>query len=253
MKSSKNMNQVKTSAIPEVLNLDLKTRGILQTVSNRLNKTPSKIVEEFVYSMDSLFSWNGFNEDNNTKEDLAPAFDFTIQHLHLLPQIAEGVSLLIGRDTDVIMGSLQILLERNTVRFDLGLGLYDLEKVFVTVADGHIQLFTNRHLSNKYSTDEIEKIKNYAYKIVKESVPYTDVTIGILDCSDVNKTSNVANKIYTDRLAADTIIKMNEVELTIRSNNVKYLPTFHKFNVLMNHVVYYFENHVKTEIKNNNI
>jgi hypothetical protein len=35
--------------------------------------------------------------------------------------------------------------------------------------------------------------------------------------------------------------RIKEVELTIRKHNIKYLPTFHKFNALMVDVVYCFE------------
>jgi hypothetical protein len=38
-------------------------------------------------------------------------------------------------------------------------------------------------------------------------------------------------------LAAGRIINIKEVELTIRSHTIKYLPTFHKFNALLDEVV----------------
>jgi hypothetical protein len=40
-------------------------------------------------------------------------------------------------------------------------------------------------------------------------------------------------------------IRIKEVELTISSYNVKYLPTFHKFNALMDDVVHYFREHIQ--------
>lgn len=55
----------------------------------------------------------------------------------------------------------------------------------------------------------------------------------------------VTHHAHNDRLAADTIVRIKEVELTLRSLNVKYLPTFHKFNELMDNVVYYFGNQIK--------
>ena len=56
MKNNKNnKNQVETSAISEVLNLNLKTREILQSISDQLNKTPQEIIKELVYAMERLF------------------------------------------------------------------------------------------------------------------------------------------------------------------------------------------------------
>jgi hypothetical protein len=43
MKNNKEKNQIATS---EALNLDPETRGILQTVSDRLDKTPTEIIKE---------------------------------------------------------------------------------------------------------------------------------------------------------------------------------------------------------------
>jgi hypothetical protein len=96
---------------------------ILQSVSDRLDKTPPEIIKEIVHSLDRLFSWNNSDKNSSTKEDLTFTFDSMIQHLHLLPEIARSVSDLTGRDTDVLIGSLEICLGENTVRFDLGLGL----------------------------------------------------------------------------------------------------------------------------------
>ena len=106
MKNNKEKNQIATS---EALNLDPETRGILQTVSDRLDKTPTGIIKEAVYSIDRLFSWNNSDGNSNNKENLALTFDSTIKHLHLLPQIAESVSLLSGRDTDVVNKMLYVL------------------------------------------------------------------------------------------------------------------------------------------------
>lgn len=242
MKNNKNnKNQVETSAISEVLNLDLKTREILQSISDQLNKTPQEIIKELVYAMERLFQWNNSGQINRTKEDLTFTFDCAIQHLHILPRIVESVSILSGRDSDITIGNLGICIERNTVTHDLGLGLYDLEKVFVTMEEGHIQLFSNRYLSGNYTTYEIEKIKEYTHTKVKESIPYADVTVGLVEYNNLTKTDDSSNR-GNDQLAADTIVRIKEVELTIRSLNVKYLPTFHKFNALMNEVVYYFQN-----------
>jgi hypothetical protein len=80
---------------------------------------------------------------------------------------------------------------------------------------------------------------------VKESVPYADVTVGLVERNNMNKTSDVNNKRGIDGLADDAAIRVKEVELTIGSYNIKYLPTFHKFNALMDDVVYCFENHIK--------
>ena len=96
-------------------------------------------------------------------------------------------------------------------------------------------------MSGNYTTYEIEKIKEYAHTKVKESVPYADVTIGLVEYNNLTKTDDSRNR-GNDQLAVDTIVRIKEVELTIRSLNVKYLPTFHKFNVLMDEVVYYFQN-----------
>ena len=148
MKNNRNnRNQVETS-ISEVLNLDLKTREILQSISDLLNKTPQEIIKELVYAMERLFQWNNSGQISRTKEDLTFTFDCAIQHLHILPQIVESVSILSGRDSDVTIGNLGICIERNTVTFDLGLGLYDLEKVFVTsraaVARVLLEFFSSR-------------------------------------------------------------------------------------------------------------
>lgn len=60
--------------------------------------------------------------------------------------------------------------------------------MFVTIEEGHVQLFSNRFLSDKYIADEIKQIKEYAYKVTKESVPYADVIIGVVESNnDVNK------------------------------------------------------------------
>jgi hypothetical protein len=246
MKNNKNnKNQAETSAISEVLNLDLKTREILYTISDQLNKTPQEIIKEMAYAMERLFRWNNRYQNNRTKEDLAFTFDSMIQHLHILPQIAESISILSGRDSDVTIGNLDICLERNAVTFNLGLGIYDLEKVFVTMEDRHIQLFSNRYLSDKYTADEIEKIKEYAHTKVKESVPYADVAIGAVERNNMNKSDDLGNTGSKDQLAANTIVRIKEVELTIKSHNIKYLPIFHKFNGLMGDVIYYFGNRIK--------
>ena len=73
--------------------------------------------------------------NSGPKESPAFMFDFINQHLHLLPQIAENISLLSGRDTDIVISNLDIALEKNAVTFGLGLGLHDLEKVFVTMKE----------------------------------------------------------------------------------------------------------------------
>jgi hypothetical protein len=243
-KSNNNKDQITTSATSEVLILDPETRGKLQTVSNLLDRSPSEVIGEFLHSVDRLFSLRKINGNSVPKEDTAFMFDFINQHLHLLPQIAESISLLSGRDTDIVIGNLDIVLETNVVTFDLGLGLYDLEKVFVTMKEGHIQLFSNRYLSGRYTVKEIEKIKGHARNIVKESLPYVDVKIGLLDSnSDVNKIPDTSNK--TDILAPGKMITLKEVELTIRSDTIQYIPTFHKFNALMDDVIYYFEKHIK--------
>jgi hypothetical protein len=242
MTSNKNnKNQVDPSTI---LNLDLKTREILQSISVQLNKTPQEIIKEVVYAMERLFRWNNSGQDNRTKEDLSFTFDSAIQNLHILPRIVESVSILSGRDSDVIIGNLGICLERNTVTFNLGLELYDLEKVFVTMEEGYIQLFSNRGLKISSDRDEIEKIKEYAHTKVKESVPYADVTVGLVEYNNLATTDDSRNR-DNDHFAADTKVRIKEVELTLRSLNVKYLPTFHKFNELMDDVVYYFGNHIK--------
>ena len=117
--------------------------------------------------------------------------------------------------------------------------------MFVTIEEGNIQLFSNRYLSGRYTVKEIEKIKEYARKDVKESVPYADVTIGIV------KTDNNGDKKPDSSNRADgsaitgKIISIKEVELTIRSDTIQYIPTFHKFNVLMDDIIYYFEKHIK--------
>jgi hypothetical protein len=218
---------------------------MLYTISDQLNKTPQEIIKEVVYAMERLFRWNHPDQINKTKEDLTFTFDSAIQHLHILPRIVESVSILSGRDSDVTIGNLGICLEGNTVTFDLGFGLYDLEKVFVTMEEGHIQLFTNRLLRLSSDRDEIEKIKEYAHTKVKESVPYANVTIGLVECNSMNKTDDLRNERGNDQLAANTMIIIKEVELTIISHNIKYLPVFHKFNELMNDVIYYFGNHIK--------
>ena len=184
-----------------------------------------------------------------TKDDFAFSFNSMVQQLHVLPQLSDSISLLSGRDTDIVIGNVQICLETNTVRFNLGLGLFDLEKIFVAMIGGHIQLFSNRHLSISNNRDEIEKIKEYAHTKVKESVPYAHVTIGLVECSSMNKTYDLRKERDTDRLADDKIVRVKEIELTIISHNIKYLPTFHKFNALMDDVVYYFTNHIKSKIK----
>jgi hypothetical protein len=142
------------------------------------------------------------------------------------------------------------------VRFDLGLGLYDLEKIFVTMVGGHVQLFSNRYLrysndSYRYTTNEIEKIKQYVLGKVKESIPYANLTVGLVERNNMDKTSDVNNK---RGLAGDAIVRVKEVELTIGSHNIKYLPTFQKFNALMDDVVYCFEKHIINQgIGNNKI
>lgn len=235
---------MKTSTTSELLNLDPETRGKLLTVSNLLDRSPSEVIREFVHSVDRLFSLRKINGNNIPKEDTAFMFDFINQHLHLLPQIAESISLISGRDTDIVISNLNIVLERNTVTFGLGLGLYDLEKGFVTMKERHIELFSNRYLSGKYTVEEIEKIMEYAQNNVKESVPYADVIIGIVRIdNDSDKKPDSSSR--TDGSATTgKIISIKEVELTIRSDTVQYIPTFHKFNALMDDVIYYFENHI---------
>ena len=209
-----------------------------------MGRSHSEVIGDLVHSVDRFFSLYQIG-DSAPKEKLAFMFDFINQHLHLLPQIAESISLLSGRDTDIVIGNLNIILERNVVTFDLCLGLYDLEKLFVTMEEGHIRLFSNRYLSGKYTVKEIEKIKEYARDGVKESVPYADVTIGIVRTeNDGNKKSDSSNRADGSATTGKTI-SIKEIELTIQSDNIQYIPTFHKFNALMNDVFYYFQEHIK--------
>jgi|GEM_PF-2937793 len=120
-KSYSTKSQITNSAISQVLNLDPEITSKLQTVSNFLDRMPSKVIEGFVRSIDRLFSWNRINGNNGIKKHLSFSFDFMIQHLHLLPQIAESISPLTGRDTDVVIGNLDIDLENNPIAFSLGL------------------------------------------------------------------------------------------------------------------------------------
>ena len=52
----------------------------------------------------------------------------------------------------------------------------------------------------------------------------------LVECPTVKKSEDLRNKKGT---AANTIIRVKEVELTIKSHNIKYLPTLQKFNTLM--------------------
>ena len=150
-----NKDQITTTLVSEVLNLKLdpEIRRKLQVVSEQVNKAPPDLITEMVYHVHELLSSERFGKKNAAKEDLALVFEFTFQHLHLLPQIGESVSLLSGRDTDVVIDNLIIDLKTNTVTFSLGFGLCDLEKVFVTIAEGHTQLFSNRYLEDNYTTE----------------------------------------------------------------------------------------------------
>jgi hypothetical protein len=244
-KKNNNKVQITTSATSEALILDSETRSKLRTISSKLDRIPSEVIEEFVHSLDRFYSLSKNNGNGTTKENPAFMFDFINQHLHLLPQIAESISLLSGRDTDIVIGHLDIVLDRNAVTFDLGLGLYDLEKVFVTMEEGHIQLFSNRYLSDRYTIKEIEKIREQARKYVKESVPYADVTIGIVKTDNGGDKKPDSSSRAGRSAAAGKIINIKEVELTIRSNNIQYVPMFHKFNTLMDDVIYYFEKHIE--------
>jgi hypothetical protein len=244
-KSNNNKGQITTSATSELRNLDPDTRLKLQTVASQLGRSPSEVVRDLVHSVDSLFSFYQITGDSVPKKNPAFMFDFINQHLHLLPQVAESISLLSGRDTGIVISNLDIVLERNIVTFALGLGLYDLEKVFVTMKEGHIQLFSNRYLSGKYTVKEIEKLKEYTCKDVKGSVPYADVTIGIVRTdNDGDKKPDSSNRAGGSATTGN-IISIKEVELTIRSDTIQYIPTFHKFNALMDDVIYYFEKHIK--------
>jgi hypothetical protein len=81
---------------------------------------------------------------------------------------------------------------------------------------------------------------SYAHAKIKESVPYADVIIGILE-SDTEENKLGDSRNMTHGLANDKIISIKELELTIRSNNIKHLPTYHKFRELMDDVIDYFK------------
>ena len=237
MKNTKNEKQIATSLDSQALILDPQTGGILKALSDQLDKTQSEIIREFVNSINRLFLIYKNSENHSSKEDLAFTLDFIISHLHLLPQIADSLGVLSGRDTDIVIGNLQICLEQKTMSFSLGLGFSDPEKIFVTMAGGHVQLFSNRYLSIETSTNEFERLKGRALMMVTDSVPYAEARIELVKCNELNRTPNLVNKGRSHAKA-----RVKEVELTISSHNVKYLPTYHKFNDLMDRVISFLGN-----------
>ena len=177
-----------------ILKLDPKAGSILEKVSTQLNKTPTEIISEFIYSIYDLSTWNDYNchhdhDENDSaknvinKSDVALNFESTIRHLHLLPGLTESIAELTGRDQDVEICNFNMDLEKQIVEFSLGLGEQDLEKMFVRMGGGHIQLFTNRirdcNFADGYTSSELEKIKEYAVKRVRKSVPYADVIVNV--------------------------------------------------------------------------
>jgi hypothetical protein len=60
-------------------------------------------------------------------------------------------------------------------------------------------------------------------------VPYADVIVGVMKSNnDANKRADSSN--MADGLAVGKTVDVEKVELTIRSHNIKYLLTFHKFD-----------------------
>jgi hypothetical protein len=75
-KSNNNKGQIITSATSDPLNLDPGTKAKLQSVASQLDRSHSEVIEEFIRSVDNLFSWKKINGERAPKENLAFEFDF---------------------------------------------------------------------------------------------------------------------------------------------------------------------------------